>query len=139
MRSTSFIREHDTPRSSGDRILALRDLIQRFIDVCNAIEYAHSRGIVHRDLKPANIMLGKFRETLVVDWGLAKSVGQTEVTVHSDETVIVPELGSESTPTRMGEVVGTVAFMSPEQAAGRQKDVGPASDIYSLARPFMPC
>ncbi len=131
--------QSNTTRSAGDRILALRDLIQRFIDVCNAIEYAHSRGIVHRDLKPANIMLGKFRETLVVDWGLAKSVGETEITVHADETVIVPELGFESTPTRMGEVVGTVAFMSPEQAAGRQKDVGPGAMSSALGRRCIPC
>ncbi len=119
-------------RDSGAGTLALRELLQRFIDVCNAVEYAHSRGILHRDLKPANIMLGKFRETLVVDWGLAKPVGEVEQSVRSDETVIVPELGGESVPTRMGEVVGTIAFMSPEQAAGRVSAVVPASDIYSL-------
>ena len=70
-----FHDESASHRSAGERSLAMREMLQRFIDVCNAIEYAHSRGIVHRDLKPANIMLGKYRETLVVDWGLAKSVG----------------------------------------------------------------
>src|SRR5262249_44236690 len=59
----------------GLRTLALQKLLRRFLDVCNAISYAHSRGVLHRDLKPGNIMLGDYGETLVVDWGLAKAVG----------------------------------------------------------------
>ena len=58
--------------------LEFRELLGRFVDVCNAIAYAHSRGVLHRDLKPGNIMLGKFGETLVVDWGLAKVTGRAE-------------------------------------------------------------
>ncbi len=66
-------------RASQDELrLALRGLLTRFVDTCQAIGYAHSRGVVHRDLKPANVMLGKYGETLVVDWGLAKSVGRDE-------------------------------------------------------------
>src|SRR6185437_2502671 len=68
----------DPRRDPGERALALRGLLMRFLDVCNAVAYAHSRGVLHRDLKPGNIMLGPFGETLVVDWGLAKVVGRSE-------------------------------------------------------------
>ena len=73
--------EHQSARSKidpGQRIVEFRELLGRFVDVCNAVAYAHSRGVLHRDLKPGNIMLGKYGETLVVDWGLAKVVGQQE-------------------------------------------------------------
>jgi serine/threonine protein kinase len=64
-------------RDPGERRLALQGLLRRFLDVCHAIAYAHSRGVLHRDLKPGNIMLGKYGETLVVDWGLAKPLGRS--------------------------------------------------------------
>ena len=65
-------------RDPGRRHLELQKLLRRFLDVCEAIAYAHSRGVLHRDLKPGNIMVGKYGETLVVDWGLAKLVGTPE-------------------------------------------------------------
>lgn len=122
-------------RLPGERALEFRKLLARFVDVCHAIWYAHSRGVVHRDLKPANIMLGKFGETLVVDWGVAKSVDCPEKAADG-QAVLHPVSGSSSGPTQMGSVIGTPAYMSPEQAEGRLDIVGPAADIYSLGATF---
>ena len=109
-----------------------RKLLSRFLDVCNAVEYAHSRGVLHRDLKPSNVMLGRYGETLVVDWGLAKPIGKQEATSPSDEPTLMPGHGTDSTPTRMGSAIGTPAYMSPEQAAGQIDQLGVASDVYGL-------
>lgn len=115
----------------GKRQIALRQLLGRFIDICNAIEYAHSRGVLHRDLKPANVMIGKYGETLVVDWGLAKAVGKKEL--ESGEATLRPKTSlSSSGQTMPGQALGTPAYMSPEQATGRLTELGPATDIYSL-------
>src|SRR5262249_33810575 len=75
---------HDAMTTPGERSLSLRQLLRRFIDVCNVIEYAHTNGIIHRDIKPANIMLGPYGETLVVDWGLAKAVGRGDTKAEDD-------------------------------------------------------
>lgn len=114
--------------------LEFRNLINRLIDVCNAIQYAHDRQVLHRDLKPGKIMLGKYGETLVVDWGLAKAVGQENPLERSadGELPIVPTSGSQSAATQMGSTIGTPAYMPPEQAAGHLDRLGPASDVYSL-------
>jgi serine/threonine-protein kinase len=119
-------------RDPGERGLALRGLLQRFIDVCNAVAYAHARGVLHRDLKPGNVMLGKYGETLVVDWGLAKAVGRSEGTTGTEEGTLRPTAASDSAPTQLGTALGTPTYMSPEQAAGRLDQLGPASDVYSL-------
>jgi hypothetical protein len=115
----------------AERGLELRRLLARFVAVCNAVAYAHSRGVIHRDLKPANIMLGKFGETVVLDWGLAKVVGRAEAARSAAEDTLHPSAG-DSMATRVGSTLGTAAFMSPEQAAGRIDVQGPASDVYSL-------
>lgn len=112
--------------------LEFRKLLGRFIDVCQAIEYAHSRGVLHRDLKPGNIMLGKYGETLVVDWGLAKAQGREEGHKLAGEATLRPASASGSAPTMMGSAIGTPAFMPPEQAAGDLDRLGPPSDVYSL-------
>ena len=118
--------------SSDDFRMSLRRLVRRLIDVCNAIHYAHSRGVLHRDLKPGNIMLGKYGETLVVDWGLAKTGRKSPVHENSEEQTCIPLSSDASTQTRLGTVVGTLAFMSPEQAEGKLDTLGPASDVYGL-------
>jgi serine/threonine-protein kinase len=100
--------------------------------VCNAVAYAHSRGVLHRDLKPGNIMLGQYGETLVVDWGLAKPVGRGEAPPAGDEQTLRPPSAGDVAATRAGEAIGTPGYMSPEQAAGRLDQLGPASDIYGL-------
>jgi len=119
-------------QSPGRRSLALRKLLRRFLDVCNAVDYAHGRGVLHRDLKPSNIVLGKHGETLVVDWGLAKAVGTSAGVSVSEERPLVPPSASSSAETLPGSALGTPAYMSPEQASGDIDRLSFASDVYSL-------
>ena len=124
----AIARLHEGGKAAA-QTLDLRLLLRRFLDVCNAVAYAHSRGVIHRDLKPANVLLGPFGETLVVDWGLAKVVGTAEVPGESAGTV---RLASDPSATHGGSVLGTPAYMSSEQACGDIDGTGPASDVYSL-------
>jgi serine/threonine-protein kinase len=126
---------HDPARSNRTPhawLLELRKLLRRFHDVCNAVDYAHSRGILHRDLKPGNIMLGKYGETLVVDWGLAKIAEPAAADSQVSESRLEPHSGDSSSATMAGSAVGTPAYMSPEQAEGRLDLLGPTTDVYSL-------
>jgi serine/threonine-protein kinase len=112
--------------------LEFRQLLQRFVAVCNAIAYAHSRGVVHRDLKPANVMLGRFGETLVVDWGVARTIDRSPAEKADGEATVRATVDAVGDRTQMGAAVGTPAYMSPEQAAGRWDVLGLASDVYGL-------
>ncbi len=116
--------------------IGLRKLLARFLDLCNTVNYAHDQGVVHRDIKPSNVMLGKYGETLLVDWGLAKRVGDPSLESESGNDSLDPLspslLGSGSALTLPGSAHGTPAYMSPEQAMGDLDLIGPTSDIYSL-------
>jgi serine/threonine protein kinase/predicted negative regulator of RcsB-dependent stress response len=125
---TAFHREPLRGRLTGGRLLEFRQLLGRFIAVCQAVHFAHSRGVLHRDIKPTNVMVGRFGETLVVDWGLAKVMGAVPGT--GDEPAR-PTIEGDHHPTLAGTAIGTPAYMSPEQAAGNI-DLGAPSDVYSL-------
>ncbi len=102
-------------------------LLPALLAAMDAIAHAHKRGVIHRDLKPANILLGKAGETVVIDWGLAKVVGEDDPGGSLDPIEPKP---SDSLKTQVGSVFGTPGFMAPEQARG--EDLGPRSDVYAL-------
>jgi eukaryotic-like serine/threonine-protein kinase len=112
----------------------LSSRLEHFLKVCDALDYAHSRGVIHRDLKPANIMIGPFREVYIMDWGIARRI-------QDNDEDLDPELAQQIAPdqgepllerTQLGEVLGTPRYMSPEQAAGRNNELDGRSDQFSL-------
>ena len=107
---------------------SLRRLVDALRRVCEAVSYAHMRGIIHRDLKPTNVMVGAHGEILVMDWGIARVLGAPQAgsswSTRQQDSVELDEAA--------GGVTGTPAFMSPEQALGRNAEVDERSDVYSL-------
>ena len=99
-------------------------LVDVFARICEAVAYAHGEGVLHRDLKPANVMIGPFGEVLVMDWGIARAVAPG-----------APEAGLADAGghgTLAGQILGTLAYMPPEQARGDGARLGPTCDVYSL-------
>jgi serine/threonine-protein kinase len=112
-----LFRTHATPE-------ARRQFLGKLVDVCLAVEFAHTRGVVHRDLKPANIMLGDFGEVYVLDWGVARTL------VDRDDAEVTRPSGDPRVVTRAGAIVGTRGYMAPEQARGEPVDA--RADVYAL-------
>ncbi len=115
------------------------------LKVCEAMSFAHDKGVVHRDLKPANVMVGKYGEVYVMDWGLARVEGredERDLRPRTASSFSVSELATDRKDARStdvdspvvtmdGTVVGTPAYMPPEQAEGRMEEVGARSDVYA--------
>ncbi|MGH7163031.1 MAG: protein kinase domain-containing protein, partial [Planctomycetota bacterium] len=115
------------------------------LKVCEAMGYAHNKGVIHRDLKPSNVMVGKFGETYVMDWGLAKVLGRpdtrdlrlrkepgsTLTQVRTDRIEDLARTPDSPLMTMDGTVVGTPSYMPPEQAEGRVDELDPRADVYS--------
>ena len=115
------------------RSLQLRELLGRFLDVCDALAYAHSRGVLHRDLKPGNVMLGPFGETLVVDWGLACRWSAVPEGHESPHGAVKPtELKRFPATANKGRASARRPTCRPNRPKGPSIDVGPRSDVYGL-------
>jgi tetratricopeptide (TPR) repeat protein/tRNA A-37 threonylcarbamoyl transferase component Bud32 len=119
---------HRQLRSGHDDPVEWLRLLQAFVSICNAVSYAHSRGVIHRDLKPDNVLLGAFGEVLVLDWGLAKT-GDTK-----DEHLTPIDVSEKASlhTTLSGRILGTPAYMAPEQAEGLVELVDERTDVYGL-------
>lgn len=117
---------------------SLPRLVEALARVAEAMAFAHERGVLHRDLKPANIMLGDYGEVYVMDWGLARlgraSPAHEESSAQGEgRSAHQPGRTSDAdTPTLAGDVIGTPHYMAPEQASGRNAELGPSADVYAL-------
>ncbi|MBI4614697.1 MAG: PQQ-binding-like beta-propeller repeat protein [Planctomycetes bacterium] len=109
----------------------LPGLLRTFLRVCEAVSFAHSRGVIHRDLKPANIMVGRFGEVVVMDWGVARVLGCPS---EAEEEAVRAHPEGDEAPhvTKAGTVLGTLLYMPPEQAAGLLDRIDERSDVYGL-------
>jgi len=110
----------------------LMKLLDTFIKICEGMSFAHNRGVIHRDLKPANIMVGRFGEVQVMDWGVAKVVGRQFRSESDSGIVLTDRLDMGAAHTMMGAIIGTPSYMSPEQAKGDIEAINHHSDIFSL-------
>ncbi len=126
-----FVRGHTLGRAiaTAKTLPKRMELLSHYLDLCQAIAYAHSHGVLHRDIKPSNVMLGEFGETIVVDWGLAKTKDSKELPIADLPSSPTTEQGYH---TEGGKVLGTPSYMSPEQASGDVEQVTEASDVFSL-------
>ncbi len=109
---------------ASEKVGSISHLIRIFLALCQAVAYAHSRNILHRDLKPENVIIGKFGEVIILDWGLAQIVGERDDIEHLPSDLSTQHL------TRPGKVVGTLAYLAPERAEGLPATQ--QTDLYAL-------
>jgi eukaryotic-like serine/threonine-protein kinase len=108
--------------------------IEVFLGLLHALEYAHSQGVVHRDIKPANVMVGAYGEVVLMDWGIAKPIDEERDPAAMTEGAILPSGDNPRArlhTTRVGSLIGTPAYMSPEQTSGGSTKLDARSDLYS--------
>jgi tetratricopeptide (TPR) repeat protein len=127
----------DLLKHRGDDAEGRGRFVAAFEQVCQAVAYAHAHDVLHRDLKPANVMVGAFGEVQVMDWGLAKVLGarpgeRTDPEETTAGTAVVSLRDSDDLFTQAGSVLGTPAFMPPEQAAGAVGTIDRRSDVFGL-------
>jgi serine/threonine protein kinase len=131
MKRVRGVRLDEAVRSESN----LADRLTLFQRICEAVAFAHARGVVHRDLKPENVMVGEFGEVLVLDWGVAKRMAGDEPTPGGESSDPLPATDDMLAPgirTGAGTVIGTPAYMSPEQRRGEASAVDRRADVYSL-------
>src|SRR5579871_413300 len=129
----AILKQCTDPSAERGRLLGF------FEAVCQAVGYAHAHRVIHRDLKPANVMVGAFGEVQVMDWGLAKVLGEqtpltTEALIEEEtrawtQVTPAPDTGSQ---TQAGSLIGTAAFIPPEQALGEIAKVNERADVFGL-------
>ncbi len=110
----------------------LAALLGIHLKICEAVAFAHSRGVLHRDLKPGNVMIGEFGEVMLMDWGLAKVLGDPEGAEPTARRTRLEGFATDLDATRAGEVLGTPGYMSPEQAGGDLGRFDHRTDVYGL-------
>jgi hypothetical protein len=126
--------QRPSSRSADELDLTALDspgLLHIFEQICQTVGYAHAQGVIHRDLKPSNVMLGSFGEVLVMDWGIAKILGDNSPLTPSDPEERSPEYGAPE-QTRLGRAMGTPQYMPPEQARGEWLQVDTRADVFAL-------
>jgi serine/threonine protein kinase/formylglycine-generating enzyme required for sulfatase activity len=135
---------HEYARGEGG--WSLPRVLGVLLKVCEAMAYAHDKGVLHRDLKPSNVMVGRYGEVFVMDWGLSKVIGaledapgqepldesSTDTKLDTSRLENASEDPNSSVRTLDGQVLGTPAYMSPEQAIGDPRSLGPQADVYSV-------
>lgn len=122
---------HETKGAASSSTMNFVGLLNAFVSVCQAVAYAHSRGVIHRDIKGQNVVLGDFGEVILLDWGLAKVLGTSDPDPGPSPAIVL-DPGSSGEETGGGEVLGTPAYMAPEQASADQDATSERTDVYGL-------